>query len=141
MLPNQFFSAPKAEPPDVVSAAERTVFIVDDDEAVLNSLRFSLEIDEFRVRLFHSGAEILAQSEFPASGCLVLDYHLPGGDGLQTLAVLRKRGVRLPAILITSDPSEGVRRRAAAAGVMIAEKPLLGNALFNAIRQAFSPVS
>ena len=121
-------------------AAPPTVFVVDDDEAVLNSLRFALEIEGFRVRLFRSGGELLRHTDFPKSGCLILDYKLPHADGLQVLAVLRRRNVGLNAILITSDPSEKVRQRAAAAGVPIVEKPLLGNALGEAIRRATGAV-
>ena len=136
MLPSNLAPSKQTELPALRSVAERAVFVVDDDEAVLNSLRFALEIEGFEVRLFHSGGELLRQATFPKSGCLVLDYKLPEGDGLQALAVLRRRGVSLPAILITSHPSEGIRGRAAAAGVVIVEKPLLGNALIEAIRRA-----
>lgn len=120
-------------------AADRTVFILDDDEAVLNSLRFALEIEGFEVRLFRNTGEIFTQSEFPKSGCLVLDFNLPGMDGLNVLAALRKRGVDLPAILITGQQSKVISKRATVAGVLILEKPLLGNALSEAIRGALRP--
>lgn len=136
MSPHKLAPLAQTEPLFVSSVAERTVFVVDDDEAVLNSLRFALEIEGFKVRLFRSCGELLGQATFPNSGCLVLDYNLPDGDGLQALAILRERGVSLAAILITTHPSEGVRRRAAAAAVLIVEKPLLGNALTEAITRA-----
>lgn len=122
---------PLADPP-----AGETVLIVDDDPAVRNSLRFSLEIDGYRVRLFHSDKDVLDLDEFPQSACLVIDYNLPGSNGLDLIAAMRARGYRSPAILITSHPAIGVRQRAAAAGVPIVEKPLLGDALIEAIHAA-----
>jgi two-component system, LuxR family, response regulator FixJ len=68
----------------------------------------------------------------PESGCLVADYHLPGMNGLDLLARLRERDVRMPAILITSHPA--IRHRAASAGVRVIEKPLLSDTLFQGIR-------
>lgn len=124
--------------PEVSPANPRTVFVVDDDEAVLNSLRFALEIEGFAVHLFASEKALLREPAFPAAGCLVIDFRLPDRDGLNALAELRARGVNLPAILITSDPSDWTRKRAAKAGVVIVEKPILGNALVDTIRQATS---
>lgn len=114
------------------------VFIVDDDPAVLNSLKFSLEIEGFSVRSYPTGANLLAAGEWPGCGCLVIDYNLPEMDGLELLSQLRIRGVAAPAILITSDPGLLLRRRAAAVGMPIVEKPLLGNALTEAIRKALN---
>jgi len=116
--------------------SNRTVLVVDDDPAVRNSLRFSLEIDGYRVRLFNSDSDVLALDELPSSSCVIVDYNLPGANGLDLLAAMRARGYTSPAILITSDPPVGVRLRAAAAGVAIVEKPLLGDALINAIHTA-----
>jgi len=59
-------------------------------------------------------------------------------NGLEMLNRLRERRVAAPAILITSHPSASVRQRAAEAGVRIVEKPLLGNALVEGIRNAFA---
>ena len=119
-----------------VHPLERTVFVVDDDAAVLNSLRFALEVEGFRVQLYASDEALLREPTFPDTGCLVIDFRLPERDGLIALAALRARGVRLPAILITSDPSPLTRRRAASAGVVIVEKPILGNGLIDTIRRA-----
>ena len=116
----------------------RLVVVVDDDPAVRNSLKFSLEVEGFTVRDYSSANELLREAEIADAGCLVIDYHLPEMNGLEVLSRLRERRVAAPAILITSHPSASVRRRAAAAGVCIVEKPLLGNALMEGIRNAFA---
>jgi len=110
------------------------VVVIDDDPAVLGALKFSLELEGFQVAAYRSGSELLAETALPQSGCLVIDYKLPEMDGLDLLAALRRRNVLLPAILITSHPTTALRRRAAAATAPIVEKPLLGDALTNAIR-------
>jgi len=117
---------------------ERAVLVVDDDSAVLNSLRFSLGIEGFDVRVFQSDQDLLTANALPERACLVVDYNLPHGNGLDLVAALRARGQHFPAILITSDPSTNVRRRAAAAGVVIIEKPLLTDALIESINRALS---
>jgi two-component system response regulator FixJ len=120
---------------DHVKTRGLTVIIVDDDPAVLNSLQFALEVEGFSVHVYSSGEELL-QAQMPEHGCLVLDFNIPGMNGLQLLDRLRARGHDLPAILITSNPSLQTRERAAQAGVVIIEKPLLGNTLSDAIREA-----
>ena len=125
-----------ASPP----AERRAVVVVDDDRAVLSSLKFALEIEGFAVRTYRSGEEFLAGS-VPPSACLVLDYHLPGANGIAVVDELRRRHIDVPAILITSNPPPALRQRAAAAGLALVEKPLLGNTLSEAIRRALEPTS
>ena len=117
---------------------EPVVIVLDDDLAVRNSLSFSLQIEGFSVRAYASGADLLEASELPRFGCLVVDYFLPGMNGLDVLRKLRERMVTLPALLVTSHPSETVRKQAAQAGVTIVEKPLLGNVLVDGIRDALA---
>lgn len=115
-----------------------TVVVVDDDADLLAALGFSLELDGLRV-IAHRSAESVASGHLPrTNACLVLDYHLPGRDGLDLLAGLRDGGVTLPAILITSHAGPAVRRRARSAGAVLLEKPLLGDALVNAIHALLS---
>lgn len=114
------------------------IVIVDDDPAVRNSLKFLLEIEGFSVRIYHDGTELLAERKLPKTGCLVVDYQLPGMNGLELLTELRRRHVALPAILITTNPSASVRASAKAAGVPLVEKPLLTEALFEGITAALA---
>jgi FixJ family two-component response regulator len=93
---------------------------------------FSFETEGFSVRMFASGEALLAEEALPAYGCLVLDQALPGLGGLETLEALRRRGVRLPAILVTTS-SPDMLLRARAAGVPLVEKPLMANALLEAV--------
>lgn len=116
--------------------AREAVVVVDDDPAVLGALKFALELEGFAVAAYRRGSELLAQKRLPQEGCLIVDFKLPDMDGLSLIASLRSRSVRLPAILITSHPSSSLRERAAAASTPIIEKPLLGNALLDAIRAA-----
>lgn len=114
-----------------------TIFLVDDDAAVRAALKFSLELDGFHVETYAS-AEAVGQREFPSGGCLVLDYRLPGANGLELLASLRRQGVSLPAILMTTNPGAILRRQARDAGVALVEKPLLCDALACKVREALA---
>ena len=110
------------------------VVVIDDDLAVRNSLKFSLEIEGLTVRSFATGAELLSAGDLGLCNCLVVDQNMPGMNGLDLIALVRARSFAAPAILITSHPSPSLRDRAQKAGVPIVEKPLLGNALLDKIR-------
>lgn len=114
------------------------VLVVDDDPAVRASLKFALELDGFEVRIFATPDEILHDTDLPPDGCLVVDYNLPGQNGLDLLRELKRRNVMMPAILITTHPTDLVRKRATSAGVAIIEKPLFSNALSDAVRETFA---
>ena len=116
------------------------VFLVDDDPAVAHAVQFSFDLEGIEVRSFSDAESLLASGDLPQDGCLVLDYHLPGADGLELLARLRARGVRMPAVLITTNPRAHLSTRAASAGVPIIEKPLLTDALLSAVRGALTQV-
>ena len=116
------------------------VLLVDDDPAVTHAVQFSFDLEGLDVRSFSDAAGLLG-ADLPAQGCLVLDYHLPDMDGLELLERLRADGVRLPAVLMTTNPRMILKARAAAAGVPIIEKPLLTDALLTAVRRALGKAS
>jgi two-component system, LuxR family, response regulator FixJ len=62
---------------------------------------------------------------------------MPVMNGLELLERLRDRGITLPAMVITSQPSRRLRERIAAAGVPLVEKPFLGSVLVDQVRDAF----
>ena len=108
------------------------VLLVDDDPAVRGSLKFAFELEGFEVTDFAS-AELVA-GEANEANCLVLDYRLPGMNGLQLLALLRSRGSNAPAIIITSHPNRKIREQIAEVHATLIEKPLLCDALTGTIR-------
>jgi len=120
--------------PPVPDKSRNVVFVIDDDSAVLASLKFALEVEGFPVEVFRSADELFERPLTASPACLVVDYRLPGIDGVQLVTRLRARGVGAPALLITTDPPSHVRQKATEAGLVIVEKPLLGNALAEAIR-------
>jgi FixJ family two-component response regulator len=109
------------------------VIVVDDDLAVLGSLKFTFEVEGFVVYAYGSAEALLDAGAPPRRACLVLDHQLPGINGLELLNHLRERGHELPAVLITT-PNAETNRRAALAGVSIIEKPLFGEALVDKVR-------
>ena len=115
------------------------LLLVDDDPAVLASLQFSLELEGFEVEAFDSGESLVAQTQLANPACLVIDYRLPGIDGLSLLRVLRERGETCPAVIITSNPTRSIRQRASEAGAVLIEKPLLSDCLTVAIRTLIKP--
>lgn len=104
--------APDAPTP----AVPLSVNVVDDDPAVLNSLRFLLETEGFSVRTFRSGAALLNAG---AAGCAdgyVIDYKMEAMDGLDLASRLKTTG-QAPVILITGFPDDSIAAKASAAGV------------------------
>ncbi len=124
-----------------LSVAGFVVIVVDDDLAVRNSLKFSLEIEGFIVRGYATGDELLNAGDLASCNCLVVDQKMPGLSGLDLIAKLRDRRIAAPTILVTSHPSLSLRQRAEKADVPIVEKPLLGNALLDRIRDAAGDTS
>jgi len=118
---------------------KHTVVVVDDDSAVRDSLKFSLEIEGFSVRAFAVGGDLLGSSLPHRYACLVIDQNLPGMTGLELVARLRERHILTPAILTTTNPTGALTARARNAGVSIIEKPLLGNVLIDKIREFCAP--
>lgn len=128
---------PSKERPVVAAAqsepAKPIIIIVDDDFAVRNSLAFALTEEGFLVRTCCSAEMLLDGALVGDASCLVIDQKLPGLSGLGLVDELRRRNVSTPVILITTGPTAQTRRAAAAAGVSIVEKPLIGDALFHEI--------
>ena len=88
------------------------VGVVDDDPAVRNSLKFSLEIDGFTVGVYSSADELLRDGNIDRFRCLIIDQHMPGMNGLDLVARLREQQRAVPVILITSHPPRAVVARA-----------------------------
>ena len=116
------------------------IAVIDDDPAVCNSLKFSLELEGFAVPAYRSGAELLAAGDFRDCKCFIIDQRMPGMSGMELIAELRQRKVSTPTILVVSQPNKVVSGRAAAAHVPIIEKPLLSNALLQKIREVCATV-
>jgi FixJ family two-component response regulator len=122
-------------PPDS-PRPKAAVLVIDDDSDVLASLKFALEVDGLSVEVFASAEDVLRTTALADAACLVVDFWLPGRDGLELIAMLRAKGLDTPAFLMTTDPPHHIRLRAEEAGVAIVEKPLLGNTLAELIRSA-----
>jgi FixJ family two-component response regulator len=119
------------------SSAKPTVYVVDDDAAVLGSLRFLLETDGFAVRTFKNATALLNASGAASADCYVIDYKMPDINGIELAVRLRRSQSDMPVILITGYPDENISARAAAAGVKdVVLKPLLEENLIKRIRQA-----
>ena len=107
------------------SGSRRLVAVVDDDDAVRDSLRFLLEIAGLSVATYGSAAQFLLDAPVDQLSCLVVDQHMPDQTGLQLVARLRSRGITLPVALITGSPSPDLLRLARDLDVAeVLEKPL-----------------
>jgi two-component system response regulator FixJ len=99
------------------------VAVVDDDHAVLDSLKFLLEVVGHKVATYLS-AQAFLDDDVVAPACLIIDHHMPSMTGLELAQKLRDDKIHIPILLITGAPSPAIVLRAAQLGVeRVLEKP------------------
>ena len=81
---------------------ELTVFLVDDDAAIRDSLSLLLSLKGFRTALFVCAEDFLAALRPEWIGCVVADVKMPGKTGLELQEELARQKIRLPVIIITA---------------------------------------
>lgn len=116
---------------------EPAVFVVDDDDAVRESLEFSLKLAGHRVESFASAVAFLETDASSRRGCLITDIRMPEMDGIELQEKLKNRGSSLSVIVITGhgDVPLAVRAMKAGAGDFL-EKPFARDALLTAVQRA-----
>jgi FixJ family two-component response regulator len=114
-----------------------SVFVVDDDEQLLDSLVALLEVLGFQVRAFSSAGDFLQFYESEMPGCLVLDIRMPRHNGLAMYEQLLAQGRRLPVIFITAQADVSTAVAAMKSGAIdFLEKPLDRTKLLNSVQHA-----
>lgn len=118
-------------------ASEAVVHLIDDDEAVRQSVSFLLATAGFAVRVYESAIAFLEALPTLQSGCIITDIRMPGMDGLELQRQLKARKVGLPVIVITGHADVPLAVEAMKAGAVdLIEKPFSDDSLLIAIRTA-----
>jgi FixJ family two-component response regulator len=116
---------------------EATVFLLDDEHAVLTAVSRVLRSAGFKTVTCDSPAAFLERSAATARGCLVLDLAMPGMGGLEVQGALAARGIRLPIIFLTGRADVPVAVRAMKHGAAdFLTKPVDDAILIDAVNRA-----
>lgn len=114
-----------------------TVFVVDDDPAVVGSLTQLVELVDFRAEAYLSANEFLQAYKPAGPACLVLDVRMPGMSGLELQKEMARSGIELPTIMITGHADVRMAVEAMKAGAMeFLEKPFRSQELCDNIQKA-----
>lgn len=120
-------------------STEPTVFVIDDEEAVRDSIRMLLERRGYRASVFASADAFLRRLTPSASGCIVSDVRLNGTSGLDLQGKLRERGSALPIILITGHGDIDMAVLAIKRGAFdFIEKPFDDKRLYQSVADALA---
>jgi FixJ family two-component response regulator len=120
-----------------VSAPEPTVYLVDDDASVCQSLARLMKAVGYRARAFNSPGEFLRHYRDEGPACLVLDMHLPGMTGLELQRTLTAAHRSLPIVFITGHGDVPTSVQAMKGGAVdFLPKPFLDTDLLQAVGQA-----
>ena len=113
------------------------IYLIDDDESVRKALKRLLGAYGLPAAVFASAEEFLDVVPHDATGCLVLDIHMPGMNGFQLREELAALGSRLPIIFITADKDIAIMEHALQTGVVgLLQKPFNDQALIDLIHEA-----
>jgi FixJ family two-component response regulator len=116
-----------------------TVHIVDDDDSMRVALARVLSAAGYATRSYASVGEFLVEADARPSGCLLLDLHMPGPDGLALQDLLLRRGHRMPTVFLSGrgDIASSVRALKAGASDFLT-KPVPTETLLAAVREALA---
>jgi len=116
-----------------------TVFIVDDDASVRDSLALVFSVRGYRTAVFSSAEDFLSAWRASWAGCLLVDIRMPGMDGLLLQERLIEMNCALPVVVITGHGDVGSARRAFKADAIdFLEKPIDHDKMIAAVEQAFN---
>lgn len=119
--------------------SEGVVHVIDDDEAMRESLAFLLDTAGLNSRTYDSAMAFLEDADLSAPGCIVTDVRMPQMSGLDLVRELTRRGVTRPVIVITGHGDVPLAVEAMKAGVVdFLEKPFSDDALIGAISSALN---
>jgi two-component system, LuxR family, response regulator FixJ len=114
-----------------------TVFLVDDDASVRDSLGLLLSLRGLRTQVFASAERFLDTYQPDWRGCLLTDLRMPGLSGLELQVALRERGIQLPVVVLTAHGDVATTRTALKAGALdFLEKPVDDELLIEVLRNA-----
>ena len=113
-----------------------TVFVVDDDQAVRDSLRWLVESVGLDVETFASVAAFQERYDPTRAGCLVLDVRMPGASGIELQERLAEQAIEIPVIIVTGHADVSTAVRAMKAGAVdFIEKPFNDQVLLDHIQR------
>lgn len=116
-----------------------TVHVIDDDDAVRDSLAMLLEASGFSVTAYASAEAFLGGLEQASSGCVVTDVQMPEISGLELLRRLSDRLTEFPVIVLTGEADVPIAVEALKNGALdLIEKPYSGETVISAVRQALT---
>ncbi|MHC4995176.1 MAG: response regulator transcription factor [Planctomycetota bacterium] len=116
---------------------QATIFVIDDEEAMRESMEILLEDSGLPVETFASADDFLEQRAGSAYGCAIVDVRMPGMDGVELQEALRERGVKLPTIMVTAHGDVSLAVRAMQAGAFdFLEKPCEREVLLDRVTKA-----
>jgi len=119
--------------------ATKTVHVVDDDEAMRESLTFLLESAKFAARVYDSAPALLARAHELEPGCIVTDVRMPEMSGLELVVRVKELRLPHPLIVLTGHADVALAVEAMKAGVAdFLEKPFEDEALLGAVRAALA---
>lgn len=120
-------------------SGDPTVFIVDDEAAVAESLRWLIESVGLKAETFSNAGEFLARYRPERAGCLVLDVRMPAMSGLELQERLNAQGVALPIIFVTGHGGVQTAVRALKAGAVdFIEKPFDDQRMLDLVQKAIA---
>lgn len=120
-----------------MSTEDGTVFLIDDDASVRDSLTLLLSLKGLRTQAFANGESFIATYQADTAGCVLTDLRMPGMSGLELQANLRAREVQVPVVVLTAHGDVATARAALKNGAFdFLEKPVDDTMLLEVLNNA-----